>query len=60
MVLGALAIAENYPEEAGAFVKNAVKFVPNCVKHFAPDGDCENNFADICKSKIKALFLYRN
>ena len=40
MVLGALAIAEQYPEEAGIVVQNAVRFVPNCMKHFAPDGVC--------------------
>ena len=40
MVLGALAIAEYYPEEAGTIIKNAVKYVPNCMRHFAPDGVC--------------------
>ena len=40
MVLGALAIAEQYPEEAGIIVENAAKYVPNCMKHFAPDGVC--------------------
>jgi hypothetical protein len=40
MVLGALAIAEHYPEEAGQVIKNAVKYVPNCLNTFAPDGVC--------------------
>ena len=40
MVLGALAIAEHYPNEAETIIKNAVKYVPNCMKHFAPDGVC--------------------
>ena len=40
MVLGALAVAENYPEEAAVIVKNAAHYMPNCLKHFAPDGVC--------------------
>ena len=40
MVLGALAIAEYYPDEAGIIIENAAKYVPNCMKHFAPDGVC--------------------
>jgi hypothetical protein len=40
MVLGALAVAEHYPDETGKIIENAVKYVPNCLKHFAPDGVC--------------------
>lgn len=40
MVLAALAIAEDYPELAGHIVGETVKYVPNCLKHFAPDGVC--------------------
>ena len=40
MVLGALALAEYYPEEASTVVKNAEKYMPNCLKHFDPDGVC--------------------
>ena len=40
MVLGALAVAEDYPEEAATIVKNAEKYMPNCLKHFDPDGVC--------------------
>jgi len=40
MVLGALAIAENYPDICAEVVNNAVKYVPNCIEHFAPDGVC--------------------
>ena len=40
MVLGALAVAEEYPNVAENIINNAVKFVPNCLKHFAPDGVC--------------------
>lgn len=40
MVLGALAVAEHYPEEAAVIVKNAARYMPNCLKHFAPDGVC--------------------
>ena len=40
MVLGALAIGENYPELAKYIIDEAVKYIPNCLKHFAPDGVC--------------------
>ena len=40
MTLGALAIAEDYPEEAETILKNAAHYMPNCLKHFAPDGVC--------------------
>lgn len=40
MALGALAIAEDYPEIAETVVKSAAQFTPNCLKHFAPDGTC--------------------
>jgi len=40
MVLGALAVAEYYPEEAGIIVKKAAHYMPNCLNHFAPDGVC--------------------
>lgn len=40
MVLGALAIEENEPELTRHIVQEAVHYVPNCLKHFAPDGVC--------------------
>lgn len=40
MVLGALAVEEHYPEMAQHIMGEAVKYVPNCLKHFAPDGVC--------------------
>ncbi|MDR0843744.1 MAG: heparinase II/III-family protein, partial [Tannerella sp.] len=40
MTLGALAVAEDYPELAEQIITNAVKYVPNCIELFAPDGVC--------------------
>lgn len=40
MVLGALAVAEDYPQEADAVLQNAARYMPNCLKLFAPDGVC--------------------
>lgn len=40
MVMGALAIAEDYPELASTVVENAVFYMPNALKHFGPDGIC--------------------
>ena len=40
MTLAALAVAEDYPQEAAAVLDNAAKYLPNCLKHFAPDGVC--------------------
>lgn len=40
MTIGALAIAEDYPTEATTVLQNAAKYIPNCLKHFAPDGVC--------------------
>lgn len=40
MVLAALGIAEDYPKEAAVILDNAAKYMPNCLKHFAPDGVC--------------------
>lgn len=40
MVLGALAIAEHEPELTRHIIGKAVKYVPNCLKHIAPDGVC--------------------
>lgn len=40
MVLGALAIEEQEPELARHIIGEAVKYVPNCLKHLAPDGVC--------------------
>ncbi|MEG1634190.1 MAG: heparinase II/III family protein, partial [Rikenellaceae bacterium] len=40
MTMGALAVAEDYPEIAGEVVTNAAKYTPNCLKYFAPDGTC--------------------
>lgn len=40
IVLGALAVADHYPREAEGIVGNAVKYVPNCLKFYDPDGVC--------------------
>lgn len=40
MVIAALGIAEDYPKETAIILDNAVKYMPNCLKHFAPDGVC--------------------
>lgn len=40
MVLGVLAIEEHYPELAKHIIGEAVRYIPNCLKHFAPDGVC--------------------
>ena len=40
LVIGALAIAEHYPEEAGKVIQYAARYVPNCLELFAPDGAC--------------------
>lgn len=40
MVIAALGIAEDYPEETAVILDNAAKYMPNCLKHFAPDGVC--------------------
>ena len=40
MVLGALAIEEHYPDLAMHIIGEAVRYIPNCLKHFAPDGVC--------------------
>ena len=40
MVLGALAIEEHYPELAKHIIGEAVRYIPNCLKHFAPDSVC--------------------
>lgn len=34
MVLGALAIEEHYPELAKHIIGEAVRYIPNCLKHF--------------------------
>lgn len=40
MALGALAVAEDYPQETDVILENAAKYMPNCLKLFAPDGVC--------------------
>lgn len=40
MTLGALAIADLYPDLCRQIVENAVKYIPNCIDHYAPDGVC--------------------
>ena len=40
MVMGALAVAEDYPQTADSILRNAARYMPNCLKHFAPDGVC--------------------
>ena len=40
MTLGALAVAGDYPKETATILENAARYMPNCLKHFAPDGVC--------------------
>ncbi|MDR1223312.1 MAG: heparinase II/III-family protein [Tannerella sp.] len=40
MVIGALAIAEHFPREAERVIEYASRYIPNCLKHFSPDGVC--------------------
>lgn len=40
MTMAALAVAEDYPKETATILDNAAKYMPNCLKHFAPDGVC--------------------
>lgn len=40
MTLGALAIADIEPLLAEKVITYSVQFVPNCLKHYAPDGVC--------------------
>lgn len=40
MVLAALAVAEDYPQEAATVLDEAARYLPNCLNHFAPDGVC--------------------
>ncbi len=40
MVLGALAVAEDCPQEARTVLAQAARHMPNCLRHFAPDGVC--------------------
>lgn len=40
MVLGVLAVAEDYPQETEIILKNAARYMPNCLNLFAPDGVC--------------------
>ena len=36
MVLGALAVAEDYPQETGIILENAARYMPNCLKLLLP------------------------
>lgn len=40
MILGALAIAEDFPVLAEEIIPAGAGFVPNCLKHYDPDGVC--------------------
>ena len=40
MTLGALALADHYPDLCRHIVENAVRYIPNCIGHYAPDGVC--------------------
>lgn len=40
MTMAVLAMAEDYPKETAVILDNAAKYMPNCLKHFAPDGVC--------------------
>lgn len=40
MTMAVLAVAEDYPQEAATILDNAAMYMPNCLKHFAPDGVC--------------------
>ena len=40
MVMAALAVAEEYPQEAATVLDEAARYLPNCLNHFSPDGVC--------------------
>lgn len=40
MTMAALAVAEDYPDENSIILDKAAHYMPNCLKHFAPDGVC--------------------
>ena len=40
MIIGALAIAEENPAVTDSIITQGTSFVPNCLKHYAPDGVC--------------------
>lgn len=40
MTMAALAVAEDYPDENSIILDNVAHYMPNCLKHFAPDGVC--------------------
>ncbi len=39
-LMGIMAIQDKYPDIAEQVIANAVKYIPNCMQHFAPDGAC--------------------
>ena len=40
MLLAALAVSEDYPAELETIIEESAKYLPNCLRHFAPDGVC--------------------
>ncbi|WP_181182341.1 heparinase II/III domain-containing protein [Sphingobacterium lumbrici] len=65
MVMGALAIAESEPQLAHHIVEKAVTFIPNYLKHFAPDGVCfegpaywgySNSYLSVLLSVLRSNF----
>ncbi len=40
MLMAALAVAEDYPNELNTILDKSAHYMPNCLNHFAPDGVC--------------------
>lgn len=40
MIMGSLAVAEDYPDIAEKIISTATRFIPNCLKYYDPDGVC--------------------
>lgn len=40
MTIGALAIADSHSQYVNTIIENAVRYTPNCLQFFAPDGVC--------------------
>ena len=40
MLMAALAVAEDYPEELEEVLEGSARYMPRCLHHFAPDGVC--------------------
>ena len=58
MVLGALAVAEDYPEAASTVLDKAITYMPTCLKFFKPDGVWyEGNTYWIMTTEFLTLYL---